>query len=213
MDVGAATYFPLAVGVESTVELPYRLLGQISLGWMPGAYSNTVIDVLGDFGAINSFEQSLIKAAIDNSFVLRLSLGWRPFSTLGLEVFGGYTLLTAGGSVTGADVVDSYLMSTGSSDRVTGLTNQGIPLRATLHSFHATLDYRFVLWDDRIVLRASLAYLQCVASSTEVTATPLRPAGQAALNKINSDLQGFLNPYFTDYVKTPLIGLTASYRF
>jgi hypothetical protein len=213
VDVGAGTYLPLSVGVEGTIELPYRILGQASLGWMPAPYSNTIIDLLGDFGAINPFEQNLIKAAIDNSFVLRLSGGVRPFSTLGLEVFGGYTLLTAGGSLTGADVVDSYLMSTGSSDHATGLANQSIPLRATLHSFHATVDYRFLLWDDRIVLRASLAYLQCVASSTEVTATPARPAAQAAVSKINSELQGFLNPYFTEYVKAPLVGLTASYRF
>jgi len=55
--------------------------------------------------------------------------------------------------------------------------------------------------------------LQCFASSTSVTATPVRPAEQNALNKLNADLQGFLNPYFTEYVKAPIIGMTASYRF
>lgn len=212
VDVGAGTYFPLTIGAEATVELPYRILVQTSLGWMPTPYSNTIIDLLGTFGALNSFEEQLIKSALQNSFVFRLSAGWRPFSSLGFEVLGGYTLLTAGGSVNGADVIDAFLESKGSSDRFSAATNQSVPLAATLQSFHVTLDYRFVLWD-RIVLRPSLTYLQCFASSTSVTATPARPAGQSALNKLNSDLEGYLNPYFTEYVKTPLVGLTASYRF
>jgi len=192
VDVGAGTYVPLSIGAEATAELPYRVLVQ----------------------AINSFEQNLIEAAIQTSLVVRLSAGWRPFSKLGLEALVGYTLLTAGGSVSGADIVDSYLQSTGSTDKFSGNASQaGIPLSATLHSVHVTVDWRFLLWNDRIVLRPSLAYLQCFASSTSVTATPARPAGQAVLNKLNADLQGYLNPYFTEYVKAPLIGLTASYRF
>jgi hypothetical protein len=214
VDVGAGTYVPLSIGAEATAELPYRVLVQASVGWMPSPYSNTIVGLLGDFGAINSFEQNLIEAAIQTSLVVRLSAGWRPFSKLGLEALVGYTLLTAGGSVSGADIVDSYLQSTGSTDKFSGNASQaGIPLSATLHSVHVTVDWRFLLWNDRIVLRPSLAYLQCFASSTSVTATPARPAGQAVLNKLNADLQGYLNPYFTEYVKAPLIGLTASYRF
>ena len=63
------------------------------------------------------------------------------------------------------------------------------------------------------MLRASLGYLQCFASTTSVSGSAPRPAGQAALTKLNSDLEGFLNPYFTEYVKAPLIGLNAAYRF
>jgi len=33
------------------------------------------------------------------------------------------------------------------------------------------------------------------------------------MNKLNADLEGFLNPYFTEYVKAPVVGLTAAYRF
>jgi hypothetical protein len=212
-DVGIGTYFPAAFDVEAQVELPYRILVRSALGFMPSPYSNSIVDVIGDFGALNAFEEDLIKTAIDNSVVFRVSAGWRPFSSLGLEALVGYTLVTAGGSVSGADVVDSYLESKGSSDRVTSLTNASVPLRATLDNFDVTVDWRFVLWDDRIVIRPSLGYLQCFASSTSVTATPSRPAFQAALSKANADLQGYLNPYFIEYVKAPLIGLHAYYRF
>jgi hypothetical protein len=213
LDLGVGTWFPLAVGAEATVELPYRILGQASVGWMPQPYSNAIIGVLGDFSVLSSPEQTLIEESIQSSLAVQLSAGWRPFPSLGLEVFGGYTLLTAGGSVTASDAADAYLQSKGSSDRYSGSSQQGIPLRATLQSFHGTVDYRFLLWDDRIVLRVSLTYLQCFASSTSVTATPTRAANTAALAHLNEELQGYLNPYFTEYVKAPIVGLTAAYRF
>ncbi len=213
VDVGAGTYVPLSIAAEASVELPYRILIRGSLGWMPAAYSDTVINVLGDFSVLDTFEQTLIQAALQNALVARLGAGWRPFPKLGLEFLVGYTLITLGGSLTGADVVDAYLTSKGSADRVTPLTNRGIPLSATLQNFDATVDWRFLLMDDHLVLRASLAYIQCFASSTGVTATPARPAEQNALDRVNADIQGFLNPYFTTYVKAPLLGVTAAYRF
>jgi hypothetical protein len=213
LDLGAGTYFPLSFTAEATAELPYRILLQGDVGWMPAVYSNTIIDVLNTFGAINTFEQDLLKAALQNSLVARLSAGWRPFPSLGLEVLAGYTLVALGGSVTGADVVDSYLQANGSSDQIPADSRRSVPISSTLHSFHATVGWRLLLLDDRLALRASIGYLQCFASSTSVNATPARPAEQAALDRINSEIQGFLNPYYTTYVKIPVVGVTASYRF
>jgi hypothetical protein len=213
VDVGAGTYLPLVVGAEATGELPYRILLQGDAGWMPAAYSSAVVDLLGDFGALTSPEQTLIKDAIQNAFAARLSVGWRPFSKLGLEILAGYTLLTAGGTVTAADILDSFLTSTGSTDRFTGVTNEGVPLRATLHNIHATIDWRFLFLNDHLVLRVSVGYIQCLASSLNVSASPTRPFEQAATNRLNSELAAYLNPYFTEYVKAPLVGLNLAYRF
>lgn len=212
-DLGAGTYFPLALAAEGTIELPYRILLQADAGWMPSPYSNTVVDLLDVFGVIDSFEEVLIKTAIQSSFVGRVSAGWRPFPALGLEVLGGYTLLTAGGGISGADVVDAYLQSKGSSDQVPSDSNRGVPLHTTLQSFHVAAGWRWPLLDDKLVLRASLGYLQCFASSTSVGLTPARPADQAVVSHIDGELQGFLNPYFVTYVKVPVLGLTAAYRF
>jgi hypothetical protein len=212
-DLGAGTYFPLAVGAEATLELPYRLLLQADAGWMPSAYSNATIGLLSDFGALTSFEQDLIKSALQNAFVGRVSAGWRPFSKLGLELFAGYTIIAVGGSVTSSDVVDAFLESEGSSDRSKATTNGDIPIHATLHNVHATIDWRFLLFNDKLVVRASVGYLQCLASSTTVSATASRPAEQAAVGKLNAELEGFLNPYFSEYVKAPIVGLNAAYRF
>jgi len=212
-DLGAGTEFPLAISAEASLELPYRILARADVGWMPSPYSNTIVDLLDTFGAIDSLEEQLIKDAIQSSFAGSLSAGWRPFPMLGLEALVGYTLLTAGGGVSGADVVDAYLQEKGSSDRVPMDANRGIPLSATLHSFRATVDWRWLLASDHLVLRASVTYLQTFASKTSVNLTPPRPAEQEIVERVNGDIQGYLNPYFTTYVKVPLLGVTAAYRF
>jgi hypothetical protein len=212
-DLGAGTFFPLDIGAEATVELPLRILLQADVGWMPGPYSNTIVDLLNTFGAINSFERQLLEETIQNSLVARFSAGWRPFPALGLEVLAGYTLVTVGGGVSGSDVIQAYLQSRGSTDQVPANTNHDVPVSTTLQSFHATVDYRFVLLDDHLVLRASLGYLQCLGSSTSIGLTPSRPAAQATYDKLNGEIASDLNAYYTEYVKIPVVGFTAAYRF
>jgi len=213
LDLGAGTYFPTSLTVEGTLELPARILVQVDLGWMPSPYSNTIVDLLGAFSVLDATEQSLLKLAIQNSFVGRLAAGWRPFPKLGFEATIGYTLVAVGGGVSGADVIQAYLQAKGSSDTVPNDAGRQVPLEATLHNFQATLGWRFLLVKDKMWIRASLSYLQCIASSTGVSISSPRPAEQALVDKINSEIQGYLNPYFTEYVKVPVIGLTAGYRF
>jgi hypothetical protein len=213
VDVGAGTYFPTSFTAEATVELPYRILLQGDLGWMPSPYSNTIVNFMGAIGVLSSFEESLLKLAVQNSLVGRVSAGWRPFPALGFEALFGYTIITIGGGVSGSDVLQAYLQSKGSTDTVPAGSGQEVPLNATLHNFQATLGWRFLLFHDHLVVFPSLSYLQCVASSTGVSLSPARAAGQMAVSKINSDIQGYLNPYFTEYVKIPVVGLIVSYRF
>jgi hypothetical protein len=213
IDVGAGTYFPMALAVEGTVELPFRILVQGDVGYMPSPYSNTIVDLLKGFNAINSFEEELLKIAIQNSFVMRLAAGFRPFSSLGLEVYLGYALVTAGGGVSGSDVVNAYLKASGSSMTVPQNAKLEVPLATTLHNFQATVAWRFLFFGDHLVVRPSISYLQCVSSSTGVTLATSRPLEQAIVNRINSEIQGTLDPYFTTYVKIPVIGVTAAYRF
>jgi hypothetical protein len=213
VDVAGGTYFPLSITAEGNVELPYRILARADVGWMPSPYSNTIVDVIGDLGAINSFEENLLKLSIQNSFVARLAAGWRPFPKLGFEALVGYTLVTVGGGVSGTDVIAAYLQSKGSTDAVPPNARHDVPISTTLHNFDATLGWRFLFFDDHLVVRATLGYMQCFASSTGVQLSSPRPAEQAAAAKINADIQGFLNPYYTTYVKIPVVGVTAGYRF
>lgn len=213
IDVGVGTYFPVSVTAEATLELPYRILVQGDLGWMPSPYSNAIIDVIGDLGAITSTEENLIKLAIKNSLVTRVAAGWRPFPKLGLELLVGYTLVAVGGDVSGSDVITAYLESRGSTERVPADASRSVPLSSTLHNIQATVGWRFLLLGDKLVLRTSLSYLQCLASSTGVDLAGGRAVEQAAIAKINTQIEGTLDSYYKEYVKVPVLGVTLAYRF
>jgi hypothetical protein len=209
-DVGMSTEFPIAVGGYVGVELPGRLLFQLGAGAMPGAYSGAVNNVLMGVGAYDQVVGKFVDAALGTSFVLRASAGWRPFTNHGLELLGGYTLVTMGGSTTEGDIINAVLAEAGASQRVTPGSGATIPLSATLHNVHATVGWRWLLADDHLVIRASLSYLQCVAANVGVS---LPSQGQAMEGLVNQQLNGFVSPFLTSYVKTPLVGLSAAYRF
>jgi hypothetical protein len=210
VDVGFATEFPISMGGYLGVELPGRLLLQAGAGVMPSPYTSAVNGVLSGVGVYDKTVGDLIQSSISNSFVLRLSGGWRPFPDHGLEILAGYTLMTLGGSTTEGDVINAALAEAGSSQRVQAGSGMTIPLSATLHNVHVTLGWRWLLAGDHVVIRASLSYLQCLAANVGVS---LPSQGQAMEAAVNQQLNAAVAPYFTQYVKTPLVGLSAGYRF
>ena len=210
LDVGISTEFPLALGGFLGAELPGRLLLQVGAGVMPGAYSGAVNSLLTGVGAYDSTVAGFIQNALSNSFVLRASAGWRPFADHGLELLGGYTLVTLGGTTTEGDVVNAVLAEAGSSQRVTAGSGATIPLSATMHNVHATIGWRWLMAGDHLVVRASLSYLQCLAANVGVS---LPSQGQAMETAVNQQLNAYVSPYLTSYVKAPLAGLSAAYRF
>jgi hypothetical protein len=210
VDVGMATEFPISMGGYLGAELPGRLLLQVGAGVMPGAYSGAINGVLTSVGAYDGTVGTFIQNALSNAFVLRLSGGWRPFADHGFEILAGYTLMTLGGSTTEGDVIYAVLTEAGASQRVTAGSGATIPLSATLHNVHVTLGWRWLLADDHLVIRASLSYLQCLAADVGVS---LPSQGQAMETAVNQQLNALVAPYFTQYVKTPLVGLSAGYRF
>ncbi len=164
-------------------------------------------------GAYDNVISGFVKNALSDSFVLRLSGGWRPFAGHGFEILGGYTLITLGGEATAGDIVNAVLAEAGSSQRVSGAMGPTVPLGATLHNVHVSLGWRWLVANDRLVIRASLSYLQCLAASASVKLPEGQGQGTSMEAAINQDLNGFLEPYLTRYVKTPLVGLSAGYRF
>jgi len=208
VDVSAGTQFPVAVGLMTQTELPYRLLFQLDLGWMPTPYAYLVDDFLQAVGAYDDTVATIVRAALTNSFVLRTGAGWRPFSGHGFEVTGGYTLVALGGALGDAAVIDALLQEKGSTARVPTGSGTQIGLHATLQSVHVAAGWRWLFLDDRLVLRASLSYLQCLAANVSADLGTSRAAVA-----VNQQLQGYLAPYFTTYVKAPLAGLSFGYRF
>lgn len=213
VDVAAGTELPIAMGGMVTAELPYRILLRADLGLLPKPYAYLIDDFLRAVGSYSDLVSKLIRAGLGDSAVVRLGAGWRPFEDHGFEVLGGYTLVTLGGSLSARDTIQAFLEAKGSEQEVPSDEGRGIPLHATLHSFHVTLGWRWLLWDDRLVLRASLTYLQCVAASSGVDITARSLKMQARVNAVNQEINGYLSPYFTTWVKAPVVGLSLGYRF
>jgi hypothetical protein len=212
-DLGFGTEAPISVGGVATLEVPGRILFQLGLGFMPKGYGNAIDGFLTSVGAYDQTISNLVRNAFTNSFVLRASAGWRPFPGHGLEILAGYTLMTLGGSTTAADVINAVLAESGSAQRVQSAMNVDLPLSATLHNVHASLGWRWLLADDHVVVRASVSYIQCVASNVGVSLSNVGGQAAAMEGPVNTALNGFLSPYFTTYAKAPTLGLSAAYRF
>jgi hypothetical protein len=209
-DVGVATDFPVFLGGYVGAEVPGRILLQVGAGVMPSPYTSAVNGLLTSLGAYDATVGGLVQSALANPFVLRLSAGWRPFPGHGLEIMGGYTLMHAEGAATEGDVINAVLTEQGSSQRVPAGSGMTVPLTTNLHNVHVSLGWRWLAADDHLVIRASLSYIQCLAADMSVS---LPSQGQAMEATVNQQLNAIVTPYFTSYVKAPLLGLSAAYRF
>jgi hypothetical protein len=212
-DLGFGTEAPISVGGIATAELPGRVLLQLGLGFMPHGYAYAIDGFLTSVKAYDQTISNIIRSSLGNSFVLRASGGWRPFSGHGFEILGGYTLITLGGQTTAADVINAVLAESGSSQRVPSGMNADIPLSATLHNIHVSVGWRWLLADDHLVIRASLSYIQTLAANVGVSLANLPSQAAAMEGAVNQGLNGYLGPYFTSYAKAPTMGLSAAYRF
>ena len=84
-------------------------------------------------------------------------VSWPELTAVGRQFkLGGYTLITMGGAVATSDVVNAVLAESGSSFQVPAGLAGDIPVSATLHNFHASIGWRWLLADDHLVIRALL---------------------------------------------------------
>lgn len=206
LDIGVGTVFPLYIGAQAVLEVPWRFSAQLEVGWMPTPYVDAIDGALSLFGVYPDEVSQLIREALDSSLVLRPSLGWRPFPALGLELAAGYTFLTLGGGLGPREVIESI-----SGRNLPDETRNEIPLHSTLHNLHLRAAWRFLL-AERWVLRASLEFMHCLASSSGIDYEARRPAGERVVQEVNAAIDAYLNAYYTEYVNVPLLGLSLAYR-
>ena len=211
-DVGAATDYPISMGGLVTAELPGRVLLSLGVGFMPQPYAYSIDSLLVAVHAYDASVSQLIRGALGNSFVLRASGGFRPFRDHGLELYGGYTMVTLGGSANPVDVVNTVLAESGSSERISG-TYPNVGFGVTMHNVHATIGWRWLLANDHFVLRAALSYMQCVAASANVTVPSVSGVSSQMTAGVSDALSGYIGGYLTSYGKAPVASLSASYRF
>lgn len=105
LELSAGTQFPADVDVRATLEGPHRLLGSLSIGLLPSAYVDVLNEVLVSANAYNQSTADLIRVALKDSLVVRMRLGWRPFSDHGFYFMGGYGFAALGGGVSGIELL------------------------------------------------------------------------------------------------------------
>jgi hypothetical protein len=205
-DLAAGTEFPLGLGPQLTLEVPFRILLQAEAAWMPAAYGSTINAFIQAFGREGAVVGPVIEEALADSFVFRASGGWRPFKNYGFEITAGYTLIKVAGEAPAeivGDIADDF------EDRIDESQIEAVAFDSTLHNFHVALGWRWLLFEDHMVIRVNLGYTQTVGASSSIE-LPEHPELETELNPVvDEELERIL----TRDIKLPVIGLNAGYRF
>lgn len=200
-DLSVGTHLPLSIGVDAQLELPLRFLVSLHLGWMPPAYVEMINATATAFGWYNEPMADLLAAAIQRSFVLRASVGWRPFEHEGFMFLFGYTLVTIGGGVTSAQAVQA----------VTGYEmdprhSTDIDIQTVLHALHASVGWQWLL-ADHFLIRTAVGYVHTILSETSTD------AGAAAEMLPMEEAERLVDDVLQTHALSPEVHLTAGYRF
>ncbi len=206
-DVMAGTVVPIAIGGLLSLELPGRILLQGELGWMPPAYGSAINGVVQGFGAYDASIRELVDGSLDDAFVGRLSGGWRPFPSAGFEIFAGYSYVGLSGDVS-PSAVAGVVGGPFAQQVAARALSEDVAIRSSLHNVHVGLGWRWVAFD-HLAIRLTAAYMQTLGSSTSIE-TPEQPAAAAIANPV---IDAEMSEIYADYVKLPLVGLHAGYRF
>ena len=210
-DLGVATEAPLMIGAQATLELPYRILVQGEIGVVPAAYVDVIDGVLTSAGVYDATMSDLVRSTLQSSLVVRASAGLRPFSAHGFEIMGGYTLASIDGAVSASQAIEAV---SGVAMPVQ-IPDARIQLRTTVHSLHVSLGWRWVV-ADHFVVRASLAYLQSVGSSSSLavpSSITAMPGVAAHVAQVSQIVDTTLSDSYAKYAKLPVMGLSLGYRF
>ncbi|HJK98944.1 MAG TPA: hypothetical protein RMF84_17110 [Polyangiaceae bacterium LLY-WYZ-14_1] len=198
------TDFPIGLTAGVGLELPKRLLLRAQAGWMPPAYLEVINDVSTGFDWYSDATAALIEAAVDDAFILRLSVGWRPFENEGFELTGGYTLLLGGGGVTSTEAIEA---ATGQSVNLRR-DESNVPVDATLHAIHAAFSWRWLFLEDHLVFRVGLGFVYTLDARVQMKAEDGARGGRAVERS-----ETYVEDTLETYGFTPELQLGLGYRF
>ena len=211
VDLALSLQLPIMLGGQATLELPYGFLVQGELGVLPQFSVNAIDSGLSGAGVYDEATSELVREGLGDSLIVRLSAGFRPFPDYGFEFFGGYTLASLGGGISARTAVEA---ATGTA-LPTAIPDSELQIDSTLHNVHVALGWRWVI-ADYFMVRASLGYVQTVASSSQIelpAELENNAVASAGLTMVNAALNEKLDEIYSSYVKLPTVGLAAGARF
>ncbi|MBX3192941.1 MAG: hypothetical protein KF819_38505 [Labilithrix sp.] len=201
--LGAGTDFPMGISARAHVEAPWRGRVSTSIGVLPGPY----VDAIGAIAGFDDPTAALVKSALSTSLLWRTHLGYRLFPDLGLYVEAGYGLVTLGGSVTGAEIIQGVTGFTPPDSARAGTRSYSV--KSTLHMLDVEVGYELAILE-RLLVRAAIGGAFTVSASTTLDAqfTPRAADGGAGFAR---DGAAYLDDVFTSSVFTPVVGVSVAY--
>lgn len=205
-----ATDVPVDFEFGLTLELPGRVRLQTAVGVMPSFYVDLINLVSTEAGWYDDTTATLVSAAIDNSFVWRSHLGWRPLEDWGFFFGAGYGLVLLGGGLTGPELVSAATGQSAGSSSDAGQFE--IDSTALLHLVDLEVGWEWVVKDVWVVGVALGGTFTVHSESTMKLDGPSgnAPAWGAALTRAGEQ---YLDDILGDYVHTVSLNLSVAYRF
>ena len=204
------TDFPLAVGVGLQAESPQGILLTSQLGRLPGAYVNTINAIAKSAEWYGDVTADLISAALEDAFVWRNRIGWRPWRNSGFSFGAGYAFATLDGGLGSTELIEAV---TGSEVPSGTGDDRTFEIDTLVHFVDLEVGWRILL-AEQWVLRMWLGGSFTVASSTQVSPswTP-RPFAASAVEGVATETEEYLDEIITQYVHTATAGVSLGWQF
>lgn len=206
---GVGTDLPLAIGARAQVEMPFRLRLSTSIGILPAPYVDGINAFVVAVGGYDDATADLVKSTISSSLIWRNHVGYRPVKSLGLYGELGYGLVALGGSTTASTLIAGVTGKSFPSSEASG--NHVFDAAATLHMLDLEVGWDFPI-ADRLELRVAAGGAFTVASQTTIEPR-FSPRAARLVNEFTDYGEQYLDDTFTSYVFTPVLSVSAAYRF
>lgn len=203
----ALSEFPLMVGGRIWIELPGRVSIGTSLGYLPGAYEQAVNATLMSAGAYDSQTGAVIESVMEDSFIFRASIGWRPFAERGAYLRLGYVLAVLEGSLS-TELVQAAAGSLPVPAAALSRYLDGYSMESTLHMLHAEIGWQWVVARG-LSLRLGLGAAMTVGASSSIVDHGNHPKQISALL---APTEAYLDDILTSYVFTPTVTLAVGWQ-
>jgi hypothetical protein len=200
------TEVPVDLALGAALEAPYGLRLGTSLGYVPGPYVDLINALSTSFEFYDDATASLIRDVLQSSLVWTTRVGWRPWSQLTIDA--AYSLVTLGGSATSEEVLQAFTTTPPPGSA----SDEPYDVSSTLHMLRIDIGWTF--WIGDVFLRPSIGAAVTLDAGTTVdpgsTGMPARDRARRAFGK---GVAAYLDDTYTSYVHTPVLSLTAGYRF
>jgi hypothetical protein len=218
----AMTDFPIQVGGQLTLEVPYGLRVSVSAGAFIRPYADLINDTIVASGGYDQRTADVISATLGDSIVWNVHLGWRPFRAAGFYIATGYRQVILAGRVDPADVVE---IATGQTipQAQRDLLERSYAVTSTLHMVDVELGWELV-FVRRLILRFGLGAALTVGARTEIprvrSDVPSEYEGlvdqtlvDEEIDRVRLQAGDHLDSIYRRYVFVPTISIGIGYRF